>query len=176
MLLEPNTLRTEEISKLLYKNYQESYEVQTDSTGEFHLTEKEFKIKVETKKEIKKIENEILPFEGTFGVTFSFSAIHFMNNINIASIYHARKNFLDFWFHEKKFNKDYPNKLLEYQKEIQKNGFFEAYTYWLVSQGNLIEYQEWYSKNEQSFTDFVNWFSENRIDISEKDFYSRKDY
>ncbi|WP_051197697.1 tetratricopeptide repeat protein [Flavobacterium soli] len=176
MLLEPNTERTKEISKLLYENYQKSYEVLTDSTGQFHLTEKGFQIVVQDKKDLKKINKGILPFEGTFASTFALSALHFQNNINIASIYEARKNFLDFWFDKKKFNKDYPNKLLEYQKEIQKNGFFKTYTYWIVSQGNPTEYQEWRSENEKKFDDFADWFSENRIKISQKDFNSRKDY
>ena len=38
ILLEPNTQRTKEISKLLYENYEKSYEIKTDSTGDFHLT------------------------------------------------------------------------------------------------------------------------------------------
>lgn len=38
--MESNTQRTEEISKLLYENYQKSYEVESGSTGQFHLTEK----------------------------------------------------------------------------------------------------------------------------------------
>ena len=176
MLLEPNTKRTEEMSKLLYENYQKSYEVKTDSTGQFHLTKKGFQIVVEDKKDIKKLKKGVLPFEGTYATAFAFSAINFQDTINIASIYDARKNFLNFWFNEKKFNKDYPNKLLEYQKEIQNQGFFKGYTYWILSQGNPNEYQEWYSENEQDFTDFANWFNENRIEISKKDFNSRKDY
>ena len=176
ILLEPNTKRTEEISKLLFENYQKSYEVETDSTGQFHLTEKGFQIVVKNKKDVRKMKKGILPFEGTFATAFAFSALGFQNNINFSSIYNARKNFLDFWFNEKKFNKDYPNKLLEYQVKIQKSGFFKTYTYWILSQGNPTEYQDWYSKNEQNFTDFANWFNENRIDITEKDYNSRKDY
>jgi len=176
ILLEPNTHRTEEISKLLYENYQKSYEVQTDSTGQFHLTEKGFQIVINDKKDIRKMKKGVLPFEGTFATAFAFSAINFQNDINIASIYIARKNFLDFWFNEKKFDKDYPNKLLEYQEKVQKKDFLKTYTYWILSKGNPTEYQEWYSENEQNFTDFANWFNENRIEIKEKDYNSRKDY
>jgi tetratricopeptide (TPR) repeat protein len=176
LLLEPNTQRTEEISKLLYENYQKSYEVETDSTGQFHLTEKGFQIVVKDKKDVRKMKKGVLPFEGTFAMAYAISAIGFQNDINIASIYNARKNFLDFWFSEKKFDKDYPNKLLDFQKEVQNNGFFKTYTYWILSQGNPTEYQDWYSQNEQNFTDFVNWFNENRIEIKENDFNSRIDY
>ncbi len=176
ILLEPNTDRTNEISKLLYENYLKSYEVETDSTGQFHLTEKGFQISINDKKDLRKMKKGVLPFEGTFATAFAFSAINFQNDINLASIYNARKNFLEFWFNEKKFNKDYPNKLLDYQVKIQKNGFFKTYSYWLLSQGNSEEYQEWYIENEQNFTDFANWFKESRIDITKKDYNSRKDY
>lgn len=176
ILLEPNTQRTEEISKLLYENYQKSYEVESDSTGQFHLTEKGFQIVVKDKKDVRKMKKGLLPFEGTFATTFAFSALDFQSEINISSIYNARKNFLDFWFNEKKFDKDYPNKLLNHQKEIQKNGFFETYTFWILSQGNPTEYQDWYSQNEQNFSNFANWINENKIEITEKDYNSRKDY
>lgn len=176
ILLEPNTERTKEISKLLYENYQKSYEVENDSTGQFHLTEKGFQIIINDKKDLRKMKKGILPFEGTFATAFAFSAINFQNDINLASIYNARKNFLDFWFNEKKLNKDYPNKLIGYQLKVQKSGFFNPYTYWLLSEGNLMEYQEWHLKNKQNFADFANWFNENRIDITEKDYNSRKDY
>lgn len=177
ILLEPNTPRTEEISKLLYNSYQESYKVKTDSTGEFHLTEKGFQIVIKDKKDIKKIKKGGgLPFEGTFATAFAFSAINFQKDINISSIYEARKNFLEFWFKEKKLHKNYPNKLLDHQSKIEENGFFKIYTYWILSQGSPEEYQEWYIENEQVFSDFANWFNINRISIQEKDFYSRKDY
>lgn len=176
MLLEPNTQRTEEISKLLYKAYQESCEVETDSTAQFHLTEKGFNIILNDKKDIKKAEKGILPFEGMFASTYAISAINFLDGINISSIYIARNNFLDFWFDQKKFDKIYPNKLLDYQKEIKQDDLLKTYTYWLLSHGNPTEYQEWYSQNEEKFNEFVDWFNENRIDIDEKDFNSRKDY
>ena len=176
ILLEPNTQRTIEISKLIYENYQKSYEVQSDTTGQFYLTEKGFEIVIADKKDLRKMKKGILPFEGTFATAFAISAINFQNNITLASIYNARKNFLDFWFKEKKFNRDYPNKLLEYQQNIEKNGFFEIYTYWLLSQGNPSEYQTWYSANEQNFSDFANWFELNGIEIQKKDYNSRRDY
>jgi len=46
----------------------------------------------------------------------------------------------------------------------------------MLSKGNPPDYEQWYSANEKNFTDFANWFNENRIVISEKDFNSRKDY
>lgn len=176
MLLEPSTSRTEEISKLLYDTYQKSYERKTDSTAQFHLTEKGFYIVIEDKKDLKKVKKGALPFEGTFASAFTISAIHFLDGVNMASICTARKGFLDFWFEQKRFDKIYPNKLLDHQRKIKENGFFKTYTYWLLSQGNPIEYQKWYSENKQKFNDFVDWFNENRIEIKEKDYNSRTDY
>jgi tetratricopeptide (TPR) repeat protein len=176
ILLEPNTKRTEEISKLLYENYQKSYEPETDTSGEFRLTKKGFELVIKDKKDLKDAKKGILPFEGTYAMTFSISAINFTNNINLESIFTTRNNFLDFWFTEKRFDKVYPNKLLSYQKDTKENNHFEAYTYWMLSQGNQTEFEEWYAKNENRFNDFVDWFNKNRIEINENDKNSRRDY
>ncbi|MEA1787669.1 hypothetical protein U1E44_16325 [Arenibacter sp. GZD96] len=176
LLLEPNTERTREISQLLYETYQKSYEVQSDTTGQFHLTEKGFEIQLKDKKDMRKLKKAPLPFEGTFAMAFAFSALDFQKNINIASIYKARNDFLNFWYNEKKFNKSYPNKLFDYQKELLKEDLFQTYTYWILSQGNWNEYEEWYAKNEKNFANFEKWFMANRIDIKENDYNSRRDY
>lgn len=172
ILLEPNTKRTEEISKLLFETYKKSREITSDSTVEFHLTRKGHTIDLADEKSKK----GILPFGGTFATSLVASTGWFKKDLDIESIHQIRKGFLYFWFTEKKFDQIYPNKLFSHQKEIQQNGFFEAYTYWLLSQGNPTEYQEWYSKNEDKFNEFVDWFNENRIDIQKKDFNSRRDY
>ncbi|WP_121668023.1 tetratricopeptide repeat protein [Mesonia aquimarina] len=172
MLLEPNTKRTEEISKLLFENYKKSREMTSDSTVVFHLTEKGHNINLADEKSKK----GILPFGGTFALSLVATTGWFKEQLDIKALYQVRKDFLNYWFIEKKFNQIYPNKLFSIQKEIQEATFFEAYTYWLLSEGSLTEYQNWYSENEQKFSDFVNWFNREKIDIRKKDFNSRKDY
>lgn len=176
MNLEPGSHRTLEISKLLYKNYQESYEVQSDSTGEFKITEKGFNIVMSDKKDLKDLKKGIFPFAGTYATAYAFASIDFLSGINSQSIVRARERFLDFWFEEKKFHKIYPNKLLTFQRKIQEQGMLEAYTYWLLSEGNSNEFDEWYAKNPVDFAKFADWFKTTTIDIKDSDLYARKDY
>jgi len=174
--LEPGSKRTSEISKLLYTTYKESYEVLSDSTGQFNITEKGFEIVVSTKKDIKKLKKGVLSFAGTYANTYAFAGINFHDGINIKTVYNARKTFLNFWFEQKKFHKHYPNKILAFQQEIEKKELFEAYTYWLLSEGDPEGFKEWYNKNPEKFEKFANWFKAISIDIKEKDHYSRRDY
>jgi len=174
--LEPGSKRTSEISKLLYDTYKESYEVITDSTGQFNITKKGFNIVINDKTDIKKLKKGLLPFAGTYAAAYSFAGINFHSGIDIKAIFNARKNFLDFWFEQKKFHKQYPNKMLSFQKKIEKEEIFEAYSYWLVSEGNPEEFEKWYKKNPEKFENFATWFKSTTIVIKEKDMYSRKDY
>lgn len=89
ILLEPSTQRTQETSQLLYDTYQKIYVAKTDSSGEFNLTKKGINLVVDNKVDVSHSQKPILPFELTFATAFTFSALHFQDKINIASIYKA---------------------------------------------------------------------------------------
>jgi len=172
--LELGSKRTEEISKLLYENYQKSYVTLSDSTGEFQLTKKGFEITLESKKDLKQVKKKGLPFEGTFATVYSYSALGFQDGINLESIYRTRLNFVNNWF--KKHHKNYPNKLLDYQKRMMEAGVFEAYCYYFASQGDLDSFNSWQNRNQDEFNEFADWVQNNHIGLESKDMYSRLDY
>lgn len=172
--LELGTKRTEEISKLLYDNYQLSYKTLTDSTGEFELTKKGFELILEDKKDLSQIKKKGLPFEGTFATVYSFSALDFHEKIDMKSIYTARVNFINNWF--QKHNENYPNKLFDYQKRMIEEGIFEAYSYWLIRYGELETFNEWYKNNEDQVNQFAIWIQANSIGIKKSDLYNRLHY
>lgn len=172
--LELGSKRTEEISELLYENYQKSYINLTDSTGEFQLTKKGFEIVLENKKDIKQIKKKGLPFEGTFATVYSFSALGFSNGITLESIYQARLSFVKNWF--QKHHKNYPNKLLDYQKRMIEEGVFEAYCYYFISRGDFEAFTVWQENNQEKFNVFADWIQNNPIEIESSDMYSRLDY
>jgi len=172
--LELGSKRTEEISKLLYENYQNSYVQNSDSTAEYKLTKKGFEIVLETKKDVKNVKKKGLPFEGTFATVFSFSALDFQNGINLESIYKARLNFVNNWF--EKHHKNYPNKLLEFQKQILEEGLFEVYSYYITSRGDLDGFSAWQDSHQDEFNIFADWIQNNPIGIKNEDKYSRLDY
>ena len=172
--LELGSKRTEEISKLLYENYQNSYVQLSDSTAEYQLTKKGFEIVLSNKRDMKNIKKKGLPFEGTFATVYSFSALDFQNGINLKSIYQTRLNFVRNWF--EKHHKNYPNKLLEFQNKVIDEGLFEAYSYYIVSRGNLEAFNVWQESHNEQFKTFANWIQNNPISLQQNDTYSRLDY
>lgn len=172
--LELGSSRTIEISELLYNNYQNSYVQHSDSTGEYHLTKKGFVIELKDKKDMKNIKRKGLPFEGTFATVYALSSNDFQNGINLKSIYKARVNFVNNWF--EKHHKNYPNKLLEFQKRLVEEGLFEAYSYYIVSRGNLEGFNAWQELHQDDFEAFASWIQENPINVRKDDMYSRLEY
>lgn len=174
MLLEPGSKRTEEISKLLYDIYRNTYVVKSDSTGEFQLTKMGFQIVINSKKDLKKMKGPILPFEGTYATVFTLAALDFHKGIDLHSINRARTSFINTWF--TKHHKEYGNRLFEYQKTMQDNNVFEAFNYWMLSQGDPNAFDAWYADNKNSFELFAKWMKSNPINLQSKDSYARVDY
>lgn len=176
LLLEPGTKRSKEISKLLFDTYKKSYIRESETSGEFDLTEAGFKIVVKNKKDLKKLDDKLLPFEGSYMFSFSPAAINFMSDINMATIAGARARFLHFWFEVNKTNKVYPNALLNYQRKIDKAGLMEPYTYWLLVYGDELRYQAWFKSNEASAKKCSEWLRSNQINLKSSEKYSISDY
>jgi tetratricopeptide (TPR) repeat protein len=67
-------------------------------------------------------------------------------------------------------NEIYTDPLTDYWEDISKAGFFDEYNYWLLSEGNREEFLKWAKKdnNYYSFKEFVDWKTENRIDVDPK--------
>lgn len=178
MNLELNSKRTVEISQLLYQNYEQSLKSLTDSTTNYQLTKKGFEISIASKKELRKLKKgklQLLPFEGAYAVLYSgMGSILTKSGVNLHSISEVRLNTLNNWFG--KHDQDYPNGLLERQKRMIEEGVFEAYSYWIVSQGTPEAFQAWMAENETAFNDFATWIQSNRLDFKSEEKYARLDY
>lgn len=171
MNLEMNTARTEEISKLLYDTYKKTYVSKSDTEGEFLLT-KNTTVYVDPNE---KIDNKnILNFELTYLTAYSASG-DFLKGITIKNIYNTKKNLNSFW-NEKGFNKQFPNKLLDFENKMIADNVFEAYVYWMLSEGNNQEFLIWIEKNKDKFQSLVAWVKQNEIDLKPEYKYSRPDY
>lgn len=178
MNLELNSKRTVEISKLLFQNYENSLKSISDSTQNYQLTKKGFEIKISGKKELRKLKKgklNLLPFEGTFAMVYStVGTILAQSEINLLSIYEVRLNTINNWFG--KHDQEYQNGLFDRQKSMIDAGVFEAYSYWIVSQGAPEAFQTWAQENETAFNDFATWIQSNQLSFESKDKYARIDY
>lgn len=175
MLLEPNSKRTSEISALLYKIYQKTYVASSDSTGKYDLTKKGFTIVVSSKSDLKNIgKNGFLPFEGTFTMAFTACALNFNEGIDLNAIHGARTCFLTSWFG--RYAGGYPNALLDFENRMRASGVFEAFNYWMLSQGNYEQFEQWREQNPGKFDALAKWIKENPLNLDAKENYSRLDY
>lgn len=171
MNLEMNTARTEEISKLLYDTYQKTYIAKSETEGEFFMT-KNTTVYVDPDEDIK--DKNLLNFELTYLTAYATNG-GFPKGITIQSLYETKKHLHSFWS-EKGFDKQYPNKLLDLEKKMINDNVYEAYVYWLLSEGNIEEFTKWNNMNVGKFESLVAWVKENEIDLKPEYKYSRTDY
>jgi len=169
--LERNSIRTVEISKLLYDTYKESIIISSDSVGKISFSKANI---------IGFSKNKLqIPFPITFGLTMSVSLSTEMLNkkteFSILLINNLRQSFIKNWYEQKR-NKKYPNVIFDFQKQLKEKSFFESYNYWLFMKGDEIEFNKWKLKNQSKFNEFIDWFSNNPIEINNKNYFSRNKY
>ena len=95
--------------------------------------------------------------------------------MNLDMMASGRNDFVNLWF-EKKNAKNFPNILFDYMKEVQSKGHLEAYSHWLLLAGNEKEFDEWNKGHQQQFKDFITWFKENPLKVSDTHHFTRTQY
>lgn len=172
MNLERNSDRTIKISKLLYDTYKSQIKITSDTSYSVSFSQNA-QIDINNLTDTTNIK---LPYGiGVYEPTLILSiVVANAKEINIASLNKIRNNFIDIYY-EKEHNKEYPNILFDYQKKIIETGNFEAYNYWILMKGNEDEFGEWYSKNEEKWNTFIEWFTNNPLKLdNEHKFYSNQ--
>ncbi len=140
LLLSYDSHKFEEISKLLWKNYQKLAKDQ--STIEKYLKEKYqttlfFKFASVLKKSIK-----------------NFSTIKDLIKIRKAVI-------------EKLSDVESDNIQIEHLKKVLKSGHFEEYSFWLFGINNIPELQTWFKAKSKQYINFEKWNKKNRLTFNE---------
>jgi tetratricopeptide (TPR) repeat protein len=172
MNLEMNTSRTEEISKLLYDTYKKTFIAKSETEGDFFLT-KNTTVYVNPEDDPATAAG-LLNFELTYLTAYATGG-GFLEGVDIKSVYETKKQLLSFWA-DKKFDKPYANKLIDFEQKMISDNVYEAYVYWLLSVGNPNEFDSWYSQNKNKFNSLVAWVKENKIDLKPEYKYARTDY
>lgn len=162
MNIERTTNRTEKMSKNLFDDYTKS------------ITFKDSSIAVNFTKNVIQL-NDIndlkLPFASIVFETDYLMGLVGEKEISIASLIRVRKRFIDTYFANKQ-NEKYPNILFDFHKKLIDKGYFECYNYWLFYFGNTIEADKWLESNKTKFDEFIEWFTNNPMEISkDKKFY-----
>lgn len=163
MNLEPNTERTSEIGRLLFNVYQYGFHPHKNSENQFFVTET----------------NDSLSFEYNFSKVLSSSAasLQLRSPLNIDAIHAVRKQFLLHWYSEpNSYATQFPNTLIAYQRELVAKGCFETYTYWLLSEGNFTDFDNWYQQHQNSYQQLLEFITNKTFSIDVTQIYARTDY
>ncbi|PKP19634.1 MAG: hypothetical protein CVU04_05565 [Bacteroidetes bacterium HGW-Bacteroidetes-20] len=169
--LEPTTKRSTEIGKLLYKTYKNEIKVISDTSYSVSFS-KNTTININNLEDL----NNLKPPYGVtiYEPTLMFSIIG-QKVIDINTLITIRSKFVDNYF-SNGHDKQYPNLLFSYQKQIKDAGHFEAYTYFVLGKGDDDTFQKWLSENEEKWQIFIDWFVNNKININESNKFYRGKY
>lgn len=83
-----------------------------------------------------------------------------------------RSKFVDIYF-EGKHNEKTPLAIFDFHKKIKEAGHFEAYNYWLLSYGNMEEFNSWLKENKDEFGLFISWMKNNLIVVDYTNKFTR---
>lgn len=169
--LETGSKRTAEISKLLFDTYKSEIKITSDTSYAVSFS-KNATIVLSDLSDISKFK---LPFGiGCYELLLT-TALPGVKQISISSLDTIRTRFLNGYFTGDNKTK-YPNVLFDYQKDLQENGFFEAYNYWILSRGDYQVFTTWKEANETKWTEFVNWFENHRLMLDNTHKFYRTQY
>jgi len=168
MNLERNSDRTAEISKLLYDTYKSEITTNGDSTK---IDFCEIIMNVDDLVDKEKIR---FPFCMVFGQALIVSIVD-IKSIDINSLDKIREGFVKNYY-KMGHNNTHPNALIAYQKQIVEKGHLRAYNYWILMKGDKEAFSTWRDSNKDKWNNFITWFTENPIDISDTNRFHRGQY
>lgn len=166
--LERNTVRTLQMSYMLYVVYKKEIRIIDDTLASASFSRG---AGVDIENDYALGEKAELPFGDVYELLIE-EAIQGISEINLSNLHEIRSRFLAQYFAQGHAEK-YPNLLFDYQKRLADAGHLEAYNYWVLIKGNEDAFAEWFNNHKSEWKAFVDWFTENPIEIdAEHKFYS----
>lgn len=174
--LESSSKRSSVMSEMLYSTYKNEITLgDTSKKVSFaknvininYNLDKEGDILEQMQKAYERSKDEsLMPWANRVYEKIILEAITEENEISLASLNRIRTKFIDIYF-EKAYNLDASIVLFDFQKQIKDAGHFEAYNYWLLSQGNTEEFNKWLENNKDKIDKFAYWMNNNSIQIND---------
>lgn len=165
--LERNTKRTYEISKLLFDTYKSEIKFTSETTSEVSFS----KNTIINVNDIGKDKKFKMPFSMVYEPTLLLAIVN-QKSIDLNSLNIIRQSFLKN-YSTFGHNKSNPNVLFDYQNKMSESGNFEAYNYWILSNGDKENFDKWMELNKEKWDKFVEWFSKNKINIDNSNKFLR---
>lgn len=160
MLLEPNSLRTQEMSKDLYNTFHS--EIIFSHYG-VHISLNDPTI----------IYSDSPSRPNLFPENYYnalLSACKGERIINIKTLVDIRTRFISNFY---SYSRPFKNILFDYHKTLIDNNLFEAYNYWLFGYGNSPEASKWITQNKVKYDRLLKWMEENPLKINTENVFTR---
>lgn len=156
--LEPGTARTEQVSELVYGGYRKAVKLEND-TARVNFVQN-------MTMTITDLETLKLPAPMIFGTTMLLGtvAVTGEEDLNGTVLHNLRQSFLENWYLNS-HDETYPNAVISRMKAIADAGHLEAYNHWLVSEGDPVGWEFWVDAHKEEFSDFVEWFNANSVEL-----------
>lgn len=167
LVLERDTKRSGEISKLLYYTYKNQVRFYSDSSVSVNFTKTNPLVSDSVAKKIR-FDKDV--FESTL-----LKSVGNEKTITLASLSKIRNKFIDTYFTTDLY-KQYPNVLFDFQYKTFRAGFSVPYNYWVLSNGNEDEFAKWIKENSVIWERFMDWFSGNTIPFDARYKFLRTQY
>ncbi len=165
-MLEPNSERSTEISKMLYDTYKSEIKFTSDTTISVSFSKNNV-INFSKKQSSFSLPFGMLSYEPVLAMSVAGT-----KQIDLNSLHQIRSNFVEN-FYKQEINKKFDNIVFKWHQTLLDQNHFEAYNYWLLKAGNPDEFDAWMEENEPKFDAFVEWFNQNGQPISEKATFHR---
>lgn len=180
--LEPSSKRATVMSEMLYNTYKNEIKFE-DTVSKVSFSKQVINISYDPDNEDDLLTKMTKAYEDSKNVSkmpwadrvyeqVMLSSLGDEKVINLASLNRIRSNFVDIYF-DKAHNVGNSVMLFDFQKRIKDAGYFEAYNYWLLSQGNMDEFNEWLKDNKDKFDGFTYWLNNNYLQINESNKFLR---
>ena len=168
MNIERGSKRTSEISKLLCDTYQSEIQFTSDTSVTTSFCQQATIAATRGSKTVK------LPFCMIYEPTLLMS-LDFEKEITMHVLDKIRTAFVQNYF-KMGHDKTYPNILFDYQDRIQNAGHLEAYNHWILMKGDEDEFNIWELANKEKWTRFIQWFSDNGLQVNASNKFFRGQY
>jgi tetratricopeptide (TPR) repeat protein len=163
--LERNTIRTKEMSELVFAIWNASMRL-GDTIDPINFCSDE----------LLEEPSPFGPSKMSFPVAFEFTMglagqvltpkDSVVTRLTISQLVDLRYRFTRAWS-SAGHDTTYRNDILRYNIFLQKEGRLKEYLWWLYSYGDKVEMNRYFRKNEERYDTFLVWFSEHGLDMSQ---------
>lgn len=180
MNLERASTRTEEMSKLLFRTYKQGINYTSETTAKVSFSEKaNMFLLLESLGPIDTLYT--IPFLAAYELTHQVALKDILKDkqkrsqTSITAYTELRKMVNAKWFAHERDN-TYPNILMSWHKQLIEADHFEAYTYWLLQDGDYAQFTKWVQRNEYTYKAFMKWFASHPLKLNEQQRFHRLQY